>query len=251
MSIIKTIINIGKKHSTKLLAGGAIVSEIAGFWLMHKRAPIVRQKLDELPPSATPWDKIKVAGPIYLPAALMLLTSGGCIVGGCMVGEAKLAEMTSIAMATDAMLAKSEQKLIEAVGPEKAQTLHEEMAKEVLAEKPVDKSNIIATTHGVDVFCDPLVGRLFTSSEAFIQQAVNKINAKITTSPDMWQKVNDFYDELDLPHAALADGFAWNPDYKLRVDIAWDDDPDLGRPVGTLCYFHLPRVYDNRDVLKG
>ena len=244
--MFRMLLKFCKKHSTKILAGSALVSEIIGFYFMHKRAPIARKKLDELPPDAGLLDKIKVAGPIYLPAGIMLAISGACIVGGCAVGEAKLTAMTNIAMASDAALHRYEQKMIETMGPENAQKVHEEIAKDIMAERPIASQEIIPTTHGVDLFFDPLSGRYFQSSANFIQKAVAKMNNDLS-SPEMWVTVNDWYYELGLPHAKLAGLCGWNVDHPLKVEIDWYSHDD-GRPCGNLIYFEAPRLYDDENL---
>lgn len=240
----KTIIAFGKKHSTKILAGSAIISEAIGFWFMHKKAPIVKEKIDQLPPDATTFDKLKVAAPLYLPAALMFITSSGCIIGGCAIGEAKLAAMTNLAMATDAALTKYEQKMIDTVGKENAQKIHDEIAKDLVNECPPSVNNTIATTHGTDLFFDPYSGRYFTSSASFIQKAVANINLEISSGYEMWQTVNDWYSELDIPTIKLGGLCGWGPDNKLEVEITGQITED-GKPYGVLSYYKSPRLHNN------
>lgn len=231
-----------KKHSTKILAGAALVSEMVGFYFMHKRAPIARKKLDELPPDAGLLDKIKVAGPIYLPAGIMLAISGACIVGGCAVGEAKLTAMTNIAMASDAALHRYEQKMMDAMGPENAQKVHEEIAKDIMAERPITSQEIIPTTHGVDLFFDPLSGRYFQSSANFIQNAAAELNNSIMSSYEMWATVNDWYYQIDIPQVKLGGLCGWNIDHPIKVEIDWNDLD--GRPCGTLIYYESPKLHN-------
>lgn len=240
----KTLIKLGKKHSTKILAGSAIITEAIGFWFMHKRAPIVREKLDQLPEDSKMMDKLKVAAPLYLPAALMFLTSSGCIIGGCAIGEAKLAAMTNIAMATDAALTKYEQKMIDTVGKENAQKFHDEIAKDLVAEHPATSYNTIATTHGTDLFFDPYSGRYFTSNATFIQNAVANINFMISNGYEMWATVNDWYAELDIPTVKLGGLCGWGPDNKLKVEITGQMTED-GKPYGVLSYYMSPRLHND------
>lgn len=243
--IFKTIIAFGKKHSTKILAVSAVASEALGFWFMHKKAPIVKEKIDQLE-NPTMLDKLKVAAPLYLPAALMFVTSSGCIIGGCAIGEAKLAAMTNIAMATDAALTKYEQKMIDTVGKENAQKIHDEIAKDLTADCPPIPQNIIATTHGADLFFDPYSGRYFTSNAAFIKNAAANINRDISSSPEMWQTVNDWYAELDIPTVKLGGLCGWGPDNLLEVEITGSNTlTEDGRPFGILSYYKSPRLHND------
>ena len=241
--IVKTAWGVVKKHSTKLLAAGAIITEGFGFWFMHKRAPIARKKLDELGPDAKWIDKIKVAGPVYLPCAAMLIMSSACIIGGCAIGEAKALMMAELASASAAALQQHEKKMVEILGEEEAQKIHQEVAKDIAKAHPYDAKRVEYTSHGGQLFFDPQTARFFTSSEEFIQRAVEKINSKIRG--DMWVSVNEFYDELDIQHARLGDGVGWNCDHRLEVSFYADRLED-GTYYGVLVYLNDPVLYNGK-----
>lgn len=244
--VMKSIVNFGKKHATKILAGGAIITEFIGFWLMHKEAPVVRKKIDELPPDSKLIDKVKTAAPVYLPAALMLLTSSGCIIGGCALGEARLAAMTNLAMASEAALSRYEQKLIDTIGKDEANKIQEEIAKDLMHERPADPKTVIATSNGSDMFYDTLSGRYFTSCEKFILDAKDRINNRID-GIEMWVEVNDWYSELEIDPVPLGKGRGWNIDRKLSVEIGdWESMPD-GRPCKPIYYTHTPVLYNGHE----
>lgn len=244
--------NFVKKHSTKFLAGGAIGAEILGFWFMHKEAPVVRQKLDELPPTATTWDKVKTAAPIYLPAATMLLISGGCIVGGAVAAasvEAKLVAMTNLAMANQATLKKYEEKMINEIGPEKAQEMHDQIAKEVCEEAtPTNQGYVVATSHGTDIFFDPLCNTLFTSSEHFIRSAAANLNDRINGGTELYCEVNDWYYELGLKPAKLGKGWCWRIGHSISIDFSTPKQLDDGRWYRDIIYFNMPVLPDGHSA---
>jgi hypothetical protein len=248
--IMKAIIKFGKKHSTKLLAGGAIGAELLGFWFMHKEAPVVRKKLDELPKGSGIMAKIKVAGPIYWPAFLMLGVSSGCIVGGCVLGEAKLAEMTSLAMASEAALTRYEKKVIDELGPEKANEIQQGIAKDLMNERPNGDGpvDVIATANGADIFYDTLSGRYFTSCAKAIYEAKDKVNSEIQGGIGMWVTVNEWYSELGIDPIPLGKGKAWNIDHLLNVKIGdFEETPD-GRPCKPILYFSSPVIYNGKAI---
>lgn len=246
--IAKTLWRGCKKHLTKILAGTAIASELIGYWFMHKEAPIVRKKLDAMPPEATLWEKVKIAGPVYAPALLMLLVSSGCIIGGCIVGEKAVALMTAVASASEAKLIQMEKKMVETLGEEKAQEMHAEMAKEMAKQVSLEEKNIEYTSHGGMLFYDKLCSRYFTSSEDFIQRAAEKVNRDIL-GMDMWASVNQFYEYLDLKPAKLGEGFGWNVDHPLQVTFYADRSED-GRVYEVIVYYNEPRLYNGQLAKK-
>ena len=245
--IFKNILKFTKKHAPKILAGSAILSEIVGFYFMHKEAPIVRKKLDELDKDATLMDKLKVAGPIYLPAFLMLVASGACTIGTVVIGESRIAAATNAAVISEALASQYEKKLVEAVGAEKAQQMQDEIVGE-LAQKQMATSDVIFDTgHGEDIYFDILSGRYFRASDDFIAQCVININEKISNQYCMWAEVNEWYDELGLENVYLAKDRGWNPDHPFRIKIGeWISMPD-GRPCKPISYVQKPVDYADRN----
>ena len=236
-----------KNNAGKIFAGCAIVTEFLGFWFMHKEAPIARDRLDALPEDAKWLDKVKAAGPVYLPALGMLVLSTGSIVGGCVAGERKAAILTSLYTASEAALRKYERKVVDTIGREKAQEIQDSIAKEYIAENPpyVNGSKIYATGNGDKLIFDPLSGRYFTSEPAKVIAAMNKMNRRIIS--EMWVSVNEWYQELGLEPVGLGDDKGWNNDHMIdipdEVDV-WSttQSPD-NVPCFIITYYNRPVMY--------
>lgn len=238
--LLRTIWSGIKQNSTKILAAGAIISEMFGFYLMHKEAPIVRDKLDALGPEATWKDKLKTAGPVYIPAALMLITSSACIISGCAIGDARTAMVAGLYSLSERKLRKYEEKMVDVMGEEKAQKLHDEVAKELESKPFFEEKSVEYTSHGGQLFFDPLTSRFFTSTETYIRKAVEEINTKIF-GVDMWVSVNEWYDALGISHAKLAGAFGWDIDHKLEISFA-PAKTETGVYYGILVYYNKPRL---------
>lgn len=248
--ILKSILKFGKKHLPKILAGGAIATEIAGMWMVHKKAPEVHEKLNELSEDATAMDKIKVAAPLYLPAALMVVASSSCIIGSVALGEARVAAMTELAMASQATLSRYEQKVIDTMGKDKAMELQNDIAKDLMKERPATQQTIIPTGHGTDVFYDPLSGRYFESSETWINNAAREMQNRINCGPSMSAEVNEWYDELDIDEVGLGMGKQWDIDHKFAIEIgSWEDMPN-GRPCRPILYLQNPVLYNGKEYMR-
>ncbi len=240
---LRTLFRFGKNNATKMLAGVAIFSEAGSLYFMHKKAPIVRKKLDELDKDAKLLDKVKVAAPIYWPVALMFAVSSGSIIAGCAIGEAELAAATSLAAANEAMLAAYQKKAIEELGIEKANDIQTKAAEELMEARSIDCSEIETTKHGADIFFDPLCNRLFTSSKSYIKKCEAEINAKIVGGFEMWQSVNDFYREMDLKPSILGGYAGWNVDNRLCVDLDTPSNTKDGRLCWIMNYLKVPKTY--------
>lgn len=241
--LMKTLWDWAKRNSTKLLAGGAIGSEIFGFWLMHKEAPIVRDRLDELGDDATWKEKFKAAGPVYLPAAGMLLLSIGCIAGGCAVGEKKAALIASLYSASQATLQRTEQELIEAVGPEKAQEIHRRVANDILKDNPMDPTMVEETGKGKILFFDPLAGRYFRSSPDAVKNDTADFKNYVLSK--CFGSVNDWYEHLGIRRAKLGDSQGWLIEHNIDM---WLDEGhhDCGELCWVIRHLNEPVLYNGK-----
>lgn len=236
-----------KNNAGKIFAGCAIATEMLGFWFMHKEAPIVRDRLDELGENANWKDKIKAAGPVYLPALGMLVLSTGSIIGGCVAGEKKAAVLTGLYTASEAALRKYERKVVDKIGRDKAQEIQDAIAKDYISENPpaVGRNKIYATGNGDKLIYDPLSGRYFTSEPSKIIAAMNLLNHRILS--EEWVSVNEWYEELELEPVGLGDDKGWNHDHMIDIP----DDPDRWSttqspdnvPCFIITYYNRPVMY--------
>lgn len=237
-----------KKNAGKIFATCAIAAEALGFYFMHKEAPIVRDKLDALPEDAKWTDKLKAAGPVYLPALGMLVLSSGCIIGGCVAGERKAAILTSLYTASEATLRNYEKTVVDKLGREKAQEIQDSIAKEIIEENPpeVGSGTIFATGYGDKLIYDPLSGRYFTSEPSKVIDTMNKLNHRIMT--EMFVSVNEWYSELGLDPVGLGDDRGWNVDNYIDIP----DDPNrwsttqspYNVPCFIITYYNRPTMYN-------
>lgn len=203
-----------RKNATKILAGLAISTEALGFYFMHKEAPIVRDRLDELPEDAKWYEKVKAAGPVYLPAIGMFILSSGSIIGGCALGEKRIAAVTSLYTMTESMARKSEAKLAEMLGDDKAKEAHEKVAQEIVNENPVAMEHVENTGFGNVLFYDPLTARYFRSSLEAVKN--NNADFKSLVVDKIWGTVNDWYEFQGLKRAEFGDFFGWNVNHQLN-----------------------------------
>jgi len=212
--VAKAVLDFCKKNSTKILAGVAIVSQGAGFYFMHKKAPIVNEKLKSLDKNATVMDKLKIVGPNYaIPFGLFLLSSG-CIIGGVISGEKKIAIVNGLYTASQAALTKVEEEMVAKVGPEQAEEAQNKAVEAFLTDekKPAiaTKEQVFNTGYGTDLFKEPFSGRYFYSSRPAVENGIASFNREITG--DMSASVNDLLAYWDLDPCELGTYVGWNVD---------------------------------------
>ena len=229
-----------KHNSTKLLAGGAIATEIAGFWFMHKEAPVARERLDELPPDAKWYEKVKVAGPVYLPAIGMLVLSCGCIVGGCALGERKAAIMAGLYSASEASIRRLEQKLVKEIGPEKAKELHAAAAEDLAKANPPKPNDILETGFGNKLFYERMTGQWFRSSYEAVKNAQADFNLMLSNNDGKEYDFNEWLDTLGINHATFGEYFRFDKHSTLCLIITDDHRSEDGEQYYILDYSQTP-----------
>lgn len=239
-----------KRNSTKLLAAGAISAEAMGFWFMHKEAPIVHKKLEELPPDAKWYEKIKVAGPVYLPAIGMLILSTGCIVGGCAVGERKAAIMASLYSASEASLRRLEQKVVDEIGPEKAQELHDKAAEELALQNPPKPNDIKCTGNGNDLFYEIMTGQWFRSSLAAVKKAAADFNEYMSEEGSCMEEFNEWLRCLGIERAEFGDYFGFDINNKVVIKPSAKYKTNDGQLYFVLDYVYKPIMFNGKPPIE-
>lgn len=171
---------------------------------------------------------VKVAWTPYIPALLMGIGSTACLIGGISVSARRTAALATAYKISETALSEYKEKMIEAVGEKKVHAIKEKIDKETVEKNPVSKNQVILTEKGNTLCYDVLSGRYFKSDIEKIKKAVNEINRQLTY--DMYISLNEFYDELGLPHTKMGYDLGWNLDDGLveptfSSQIADDDTP--------------------------
>lgn len=245
LEFLKPLWGFCKRHATKILCGLAIGTEAAAIYCTAKEAPIVKERLEELGPDATNWQKIKTAGKIYLPAAGFMLVSMGSIIGGTVIGDHRLQVADGLLSLSNATIAGYQKKLVDAVGKEKAQEVEDQVAQQLMHENPPEVSNVISTGMGDQLIFDPLSGRYFTHDLNKVIAAANKINKRIIC--EIWVPVNEWYAELGLDEVGLGNTSGWNTDNFLEIPnepkYFMTQMTEDGRSCAVITYYNRPIRY--------
>ena len=233
-----------KHNSTKLLAVGAIIAEATGFYSMHREAPIVQKRLEELGPDAKMLEKVKVAGPVYLPAIIMFVLSSGCIVGGVAAGERNAAKLAILYSASEASAKRLEQKIIDEFGKDKAQEMHDKIANDLAKQTPQIPDEIEETGYGHELFFDPYTGRWFRSSIKAFEEANRKFNDYVQRN--MWGTFNDWLEFQGRERGRCGDIVGWNIDHLLDCYTKGDERHRDRELYHVIVYVEEPRLYNGK-----
>ena len=165
---------------------------------------------------------------IFVPPVAMGAVSIACIIGANAVNAKRNAALAALYSLSETAFREYKTKVVEQIGKTKETQVRDAVARDRIANSPVDNSTIIVTGNG-DVLCyDKLCDRYFTSSYETIRQKVNDLNYELLS--DMWLDLNDLYYALGLPSSKLGDQMGFDLEKgKIELDYSTQLDPS-GRP---------------------
>lgn len=193
--------------------------------------------IDHLPPK----DVIKTVWKCYIPTAVTGSTSMLCLIGSGRAAYRRSALLTSAVKMGETALTEFRQTVEETVDENTMATIKQNVAKKQLAKHPANDNTEIYITGKGDTLClDATTGRYFASDRETIRQAQNNMNEMLYHGFGQYLSLNDFYDELGLPHTDIGDMLGWNIDHRVDLELSTDFGPK-GQPCIVVGHASPPR----------
>lgn len=237
----------GSKHAPEILLavgiGGMVATVVTAVKATPKALKEIEEKKEELEvEELTPVETIKATWKCYVPATITCVASIACLIGGNRVGARRSAALITALNLSQTALSEYKEKIVEVVGDEKAQEIKEKVAKEIIDKHPVSTTPVINADLDEQLFYDYMSGRYFKSNKNKIEAALNKIYGDIVHGAD-YACLNDFYNELGLPHTGTGDILGWNVDHRPEIDLSRATTTDDGRSAIIMSFWEEP-IYD-------
>lgn len=173
----------------------------------------------------TMQEKITAVGHLYVPTAIMAITTVACIVGANHIGTRRAVALASAYRISEKAAAEYKAKVVEKVGKAKEQSIREAIAQDRINKNPPEKSTIIVVPHGGSTMAmDMHSGRYFNCDYETIRKAENDTNYQIIHED--YASLTDFWARIGLPPTAESDEIGWTSDTKLEVKIDTALDPN-------------------------
>jgi len=188
----------------------------------------------------TNQEKLKLTWMAFIPPIIAGTTTILAIVLANRLASKEIAALAAAYTISDKALQEYKEKVVEKLGPGKAQAYHDEIIQKQITENPVESSEVIIIGNGEVLCYDVYSGRYFKSSVEAIKRAENKINFEIVNCN--YASLSTFYDELGLPPNGMSDVLGFNLDNRLEVKISSHLSTD-GQPCVAMDY-HFPPVPD-------
>lgn len=247
--LVRAVRRTLSRHSAAILTGTGIAGMITTTVLAVRATPkavtlLEEKKRLEKTDRLTALETVKTAGRCYIPSALTGALSIACLVGGSSVQERRSAALATAYSLSETALKEYRDKVVEVVGETKERSIRDEVAKEQLQRQPDGNHEIIVTDRGTTLCFDNLSGRYFYSDIEKLRKAENDINRRLRD--EMTISLNEFYEEIGLPHIGVGDDIGWSIDKGyLEIFFSAQLTQDGRTPCLTMNYDVVPE-YDYR-----
>lgn len=237
------IILLGMKKKSPVILAGLAVAGVFGTGIFSTQAgmkakPIIDKMKAE---GATKKEIIRAVAPIFVPAALTAVVTGGCIVGSTVIEEGRNAMYASLLSASELALTGYQHETLEKVGAKTEQAIRDSVAEQKVVEHPVSERAVIATGNGDSLCYDEWSDRYFTTSIEKLKQAQNEINRRVICH--MWITLNEVYDEIGLGRIKMGDKVGFSVDHLLAFRFS-STIADDGRPCLVVGFDEEPRPWN-------
>lgn len=192
----------------------------------------------------TSFEIVKATWKCYIPAAITCTASIACLVGASSVNFKRNAALATAYKLSETALSEYKDAVIETIGEKKEQIVKDKMSEKKLKEEPVTKNQVILTEKGNTLCYDYHSGRYFKSDIDTIKKAVNEINSSMIR--DDYASLNEFYDEIGLPHTEVGGSLGWNINDGLLEVYFSSKIADDGTPCIVMSYETQPKHGYNR-----
>ena len=243
--LFNSVTSFANKHAPEILTGIGVAGMITTTVLAVKATPKALRILEEKKQKEGDVSKVEIVKSCwkcYAPAVITGAISTACIIGANSVNARRYAALTTAYKLSETTLSNYKEKVVETIGEKKEQAVQDKVAAKLIEQNPVPSNDIIHTGNGTTLCFDPMTSRYFYSSIENIRGAA--VNVKEMLLHGAWgcTSLNEFYDELNLPHADVGDILGWNTDNLISIDIS-SHITDNGQPAAVIVYSTRP-VYE-------
>lgn len=203
---------------------GVVATTVMAVKATPKALTLLEQAEAEKGEDLTKLEKVKIAGPAYIPTIAMGASTLACIFGANALNKRNQAALTSAYAFVDRSYKEYRAKVKELYGEEGDERVEEEIAKDKYEETKV------IVKEDEQLFYDVFSRRYFVSTPYKVQYAKYELNRDIVERGAA--SVNDFYYYLNLEPIDGGDELGWSAG--MNLDYYWQTWLDFEHSVHTL-----------------
>jgi hypothetical protein len=195
-----------KRNATTILtcvgAAGVVATSVMAVKATPKAIKLLEEAKEQKGSDLTKLEKVKVAGPSYIPAGMMGAATIACIFSAQILNKRQQAALTSAYALLDQSYKEYKNKVDELYGEDAGEKVRAEIAKDAYKETDIEVHD------GKQLFYDFFSGRYFESTLEHVQWAEYEINRSVAVNGGA--SVNEFYDYLGLEELPEYDMLGWS-----------------------------------------
>lgn len=249
-TMVRSLQSATKKHSPEILTGIGIAGMITTIVMAVRATPkaliLIDEKKEELETEKlSPKELLRTTWKCYIPTTAIGTVSVLCLIGASSVNVRRRAALATAYTLSESALKEYQEKVVEAIGEKKEQSVQDEIAKDKIEKNPISCREVIITEKGNTLCYDAVSGRYFKSDRDKIDKSINELNRRIRD--EMFISLNEFYYEIGLNGIGLGDQLGWNINSGyIEPDFSYQGAED-GTPCLVIGYLVEPR-YDYQDL---
>lgn len=195
---------------------GVVVTAVMAAKATPKAIDILEKAEEQKGEELTKFEKVKFAGPAYIPSIIAGASTLLCIFGANTLNKRQQAALTSAYALLETSYRDYKKKLVDLYGEEADARIKEGIARDAYEE------NDISVEEGKRLYYDYHSGRYFESTPEKVKAAEYRINRHLVMRD--YAYLNEFYEELDIPAIESGWEVGWTPGGNLdRYWQSWID----------------------------
>lgn len=235
MDLIKSLKKDVKTHSPEILAGLAVTGVLSSVYLAAKAgyesAGVIAlyENITGGPPESRKeryLERAKLVWKSYVPTALSVSTTIGCIVFANRIGFRKTIAAQAALAVSQRAYSDYRDKIIEEYGERKDQSIRDKIAEERV-QRTAPAENVLMVGPGNVLCCELFTGRYFSSDIESLRKAQNELNAQLLSQD--YQTLDDFYYLIGLPQTSTSGQLGWKSSKLMELSFTSALTED-GRP---------------------
>lgn len=245
-NVFKRAAKVVSENSPAILTALGVTGVVSTALLTHQADKQAFRHLTEenadglsLGEILAPKERFKEVWHYYIPPAVVVITTGVCIIGANSISSRRNAAIISAYTLSESLLKDYREKVVEQLGEKKDRALIDAVNADYVKKNPPSEENVILVAGKSELCLDSMSGRYFQSDVETIRKAMNDINLKCIN--EMYASLNDFYHLLGIKPTEIGERLGWTTDNPLEVIIGATVSED-NRPCLTIGYRREPQV---------
>ena len=217
-----------KRNSATILtcmgAAGVIATTVTAVKATPKAILLLESAKEDKGEELTAFEKVKIAGPAYVPTAVLGVSTLACIFGANVLNQRGQASLMSAYALVDRSYKDYRKKVDELYGAEAGDQVRAGIAKDNYEE------NAVEVVDGERLYYDFYSGRYFNATPAMVQRAEYELNRTLMLDDGVF--LNEWYQTLDLEPLEYGWNFGWSA--SANSDMYWQTWVDFNHQKTTM-----------------